>query len=174
MAVDGGCVLTDSPISLGGADGLVTISGAELQSDGSSVPLTVESGGAAVVLDSTFRSTAGDITAVSVSEGGSMTVGGSRLVGVDGSADPLPCDGVLPNCVGEHDGSVVVEGMAAVTLASPLVCDVETGTLALFGKFVLVWSFLRFSCVTLNHEDNLSVLRLSLRQATALPTCVFS
>eukprot|EP01051_Picozoa_sp_SAG22_P001636 SAG22_NODE_66_length_22936_cov_626.714279_21_plen_256_part_00 len=33
----------------------------------------------------------------------------------------------LPDCVGEHDGSVVVEGPSAVTLASPLVCDVETG-----------------------------------------------
>ena len=127
VMVDTGCVLADSPIDVGGADGVVTITGAELQSDRSSVPLTVNAGGTATVTATTFRSTAGDITAVSVSEGGSLTVGGSRLVGMDGSADPLPCNGVLPECAGEHDGSVVVEGMAAATLASPLVCDVATG-----------------------------------------------
>eukprot|EP01051_Picozoa_sp_SAG22_P003443 SAG22_NODE_167_length_16764_cov_34.845245_7_plen_451_part_00 len=127
MTVDTGCVLSNSPVSVGGVGSSVTISGSELQSDGSSVPLTVESGGAATMAETTFRSTAGDITAVSISEGGSMTVGESQLVGADGSADPFPCDGTLPDCAGEHDGSVVVEGLAAVTLASPLVCDVETG-----------------------------------------------
>eukprot|EP01050_Picozoa_sp_SAG11_P009506 SAG11_NODE_898_length_6638_cov_129.528062_2_plen_1631_part_00 len=127
MTVDTGCVLIDSPISASGFGGSVMISGAELQSDGSSVQLAVESGGAATVTETTFRSTAGDITAVSVSEGGSMTVGGSRLIGADGSADPFPCDGALPDCAGEHAGSVVVEGLLVVTSDSPLVCDVETG-----------------------------------------------
>ena len=87
VTVDTGCVLTDSPISLGGAGSTVTISGAELRSDGSSVPLAVEAGGAATVAATTFRSTAGDITAVSVAEGASLTVGGSRLVKADGGAD---------------------------------------------------------------------------------------
>ena len=39
--VDGGCVLTDSPISISGAGSSGTISGVELQSDGSTVPLTI-------------------------------------------------------------------------------------------------------------------------------------
>eukprot|EP01050_Picozoa_sp_SAG11_P003025 SAG11_NODE_162_length_13962_cov_19.035562_14_plen_1172_part_01 len=108
MTVDGGCVLTDSPISVGGAGGMVTISQVELQSDGSSVPLTVESSGTATVTEATFRSTAGDLTAVSVAVGGNMTVGESHLIKADGSVDPFPCDGTLPDCVGEHDGSVVV------------------------------------------------------------------
>ena len=127
--VTGSVVLTNSRLSVGagGGGGSLSVSGAELQSDGSSVPLTVESGGAAIVTGTVFRSTAGDITVASVAEGGSLTVGGSRLVGADGSADPFPCDGTLPDCAGGHAGSVVVEGMATVTLASPLVCDVETG-----------------------------------------------
>ena len=48
-------------------------------------------------------------------------------MGADGSSNPFPCDGTLPDCAGAHAGSVVVEGMVAVTLSSPLVCDVETG-----------------------------------------------
>eukprot|EP01051_Picozoa_sp_SAG22_P002430 SAG22_NODE_107_length_19899_cov_24.034141_7_plen_1894_part_00 len=126
MSVDSGCVLTDSPISASGFGGSVMISGAELQSDGSSVPLTVESNGMGTVTQTVFRSTAGDITAVSVAEGGNMTVGESQLVDADGSVDPFPCDGTLPDCVGEHDGSVVVEGPSAINMAAPLVCDVET------------------------------------------------
>eukprot|EP01052_Picozoa_sp_SAG31_P055605 SAG31_NODE_15447_length_754_cov_1.497710_1_plen_33_part_01 len=31
---------------------------------------------------------------------------------------------VPPTCVGEHDGSVVVEGPLVVNMAAPLVCDV--------------------------------------------------
>jgi hypothetical protein len=55
-------------------------------------------------------------------------------VGVDGSADPLPCTGVPPDCDGEH-GSVVVEGPSAINMAAPLVCDVETGDcLSVFFK----------------------------------------
>eukprot|EP01052_Picozoa_sp_SAG31_P005162 SAG31_NODE_223_length_19859_cov_14.949899_9_plen_1578_part_00 len=127
MTVDVGCVLTDSPLNVGGAGSSVTVTGAELQSDGSSVPLTIESGGMATVSGTTFRSTAGDITVVSVAEGGSLTVGGSQLVGADESANPFPCDGTLPDCAGQHDGPVVVEGRAAVNMAAPLVCDVETG-----------------------------------------------
>ena len=103
------------------------ITGAELQSDGSSIPLAVESNGMGTVTQTVFRSTAGDITAVSVAVGGNMTVGESQLIKADGSADPFPCDGTLPDCVGEHDGSVVVEGPSAVNMAAPLVCDVETG-----------------------------------------------
>eukprot|EP01051_Picozoa_sp_SAG22_P000797 SAG22_NODE_25_length_30107_cov_28.456412_18_plen_1854_part_00 len=126
MSVDSGCVLMDSPVSVGGVEGLVMISGVELQSDGSSMPLTVEADGAATVTATTFRSTADDITAVSVAEGGSLTVGESQLVGADGSTDPFPCDGRLPDCAGEHDGSVVVAGPSAINMAAPLVCDVET------------------------------------------------
>eukprot|EP01050_Picozoa_sp_SAG11_P056313 SAG11_NODE_34871_length_269_cov_1.494118_1_plen_70_part_10 len=70
MTVDTRCVLTDSPISVGGAGGTVTITGAELQSDGSSVPLAIESNGMGRVTQTVFRSTAGDITAVSVAVGG--------------------------------------------------------------------------------------------------------
>ena len=59
--------------------------------------------------------------------GGSLTVGGSQLVGADGSADPFPCDGTLPDCAGEHAGSVVVEGPSAINMAAPLVCNTESG-----------------------------------------------
>eukprot|EP01046_Picozoa_sp_COSAG06_P002710 COSAG06_NODE_98_length_24155_cov_29.681784_17_plen_151_part_00 len=107
----------------------LSVSQCELQSDGSSVPLTVESGGSATVTGVVFHSSAGDITAVSVSDGGSMTVGESQLVGADGSSDPFPCDGTLPDCVSAHagPGAVDVAGPASITLASPLVCDVGTG-----------------------------------------------
>ena len=74
-----------------------------------------------------FRSSVGDITAISVADGGSLTVGESQLVGADGSSSPFPCDGTLPDCAGAHDGSVVVNGPVAITLASPLVCNVGTG-----------------------------------------------
>eukprot|EP01051_Picozoa_sp_SAG22_P013146 SAG22_NODE_1443_length_4412_cov_46.750058_3_plen_792_part_00 len=127
LAVDGGCVLTDSPVSITGVGSSVTISGAELQSDGSSVPLTIESGGAATVTATTFRSSDGDITAVAVAAGGSLTVGGSRLVGADGRVDPFPCDGTVPTCVGVHTGSVTVDGPAVVNTAAPLVCDAVSG-----------------------------------------------
>ena len=127
MTVGDGCVLTDTPISVSDDESSLTISGSELQSDGTSVPLTIESGGAATVTATVFRSTAGDITAVSVAEGGSLSVGESQLVGADGSTDPFPCDGTMPDCAGEHAGSVVVEGPSAVNMAAPLVCDVETG-----------------------------------------------
>eukprot|EP01051_Picozoa_sp_SAG22_P006914 SAG22_NODE_468_length_10147_cov_77.238654_8_plen_407_part_00 len=125
--VDAGCVLTDSPISVSGSGGSVLISGAELQSDGSFVPLAVESNGVGIVTHAVFRSTAGDITAVSVAEDGSLTVGDSQLISADGIVDPFPCDGTLPDCSGEHDGSVVVHGPSAINMAAPLVCDVETG-----------------------------------------------
>eukprot|EP01052_Picozoa_sp_SAG31_P014583 SAG31_NODE_911_length_11071_cov_16.862195_7_plen_907_part_00 len=108
------------------AGGVASISRSELQSDGLTVPLLIGSGGAATVTEASFRSTAGNITAVSVSEGGSLTVGGSQLIQVDGSADPLPCDGTLPRCVGEHEGSVTVEGPSVINMAAPLVCDVGT------------------------------------------------
>jgi hypothetical protein len=91
------------------------------------VPLTVEAGGAATVTAAVFRSTAGEITAVAVAEDGSLTVGDSQLVGDDGGADPFPCVGTLPDCAGEHDGSVVVEGPSVITMAVPLVCDAGTG-----------------------------------------------
>eukprot|EP01052_Picozoa_sp_SAG31_P022664 SAG31_NODE_1814_length_7210_cov_12.878920_3_plen_1696_part_00 len=127
MTVDTGCALTDSPVAVGGAGSAVTISSAELQSDGLSVPLTIRSGGAATVTQTEFRGTAGDITAVSVAEGGIMTVGESQLVGADRSTDSFPCDGTLPDCVGEHAGSVVVEGPSVINMMAPLVCDVGTG-----------------------------------------------
>ena len=77
------------------------------------------------------ESTAGNITVATVAEGGSLTIGGSRLdprlVGADGRAIPFPCDGTLPRCSAPHTGPVPVEGPAAVTLASPLVCDAGTG-----------------------------------------------
>ena len=91
----GSCVAVDSPLSI--ADGTLSVSGCELRSDGSSVPLTVGSGGSATVTGTVFRSSGGDITAVSVSDGGSLTVGSSELIGADGSADPFPCDGTLPD-----------------------------------------------------------------------------
>ena len=56
-----------------------------------------------------------------------MMVGESQLIKADGSADPFPCDGMLPDCAGGHDGSVVVKGPSAINMAAPLVCDVETG-----------------------------------------------
>ena len=82
-----------------------------------------------MVSSTVFRSSAEDSTAVSVSvsDGGSLTVGESQLVGVDGSSDPFPCVGTLLDCVGVHQGLVEVEGPVAITLASPLVCDIGTG-----------------------------------------------
>eukprot|EP01046_Picozoa_sp_COSAG06_P002765 COSAG06_NODE_101_length_24097_cov_15.305150_4_plen_1590_part_00 len=118
-------VLANSPISITAAT--LSMSGCELQSDGSYVPLTVESGGSVMVSDAIFRSSTGDITAALVSEEGILTVGASQLVSADGSSDPFPCDGTLPDCVREHGGLVEVAGPAAITLASPLVCDVVTG-----------------------------------------------
>jgi hypothetical protein len=56
-----------------------------------------------------------------------VPVGGSRLVEAGGSADPCLRDETLPNCSGEHDGLVVVEGPSAINTAAPLVCDVQTG-----------------------------------------------
>merc|ERR1711871_1486069 len=90
--------------------------------------LRIEPAGVVTVTHTVFRSTLqSNFTVVSVVEGGSMTVGGSQLVRVDGGTDPFPCDGPLPNC-GEHDGSVVVDGPLAINmLYGPLVCDVETG-----------------------------------------------
>ena len=123
--VGGSIVLTNSPISISG--GALEISHCELLSDGSAVPLAIEAGAAAAVSGAVFRSTGGSITAVSVAEGGRLTVGESQLVGADGSADPFPCDGTLPDCAGAHDGSVVVDGPSAINMAAPLVCDAETG-----------------------------------------------
>jgi hypothetical protein len=49
-------------------------------------------------------------------------VGESQRVDADGSSDPFPCDGTLPDCVGSvHVGSVAVEGPSAVNMAAPLV-----------------------------------------------------
>ena len=124
--LDGSCTLINSPVSI--TDGTLSVSQCELQSDGSSVPLMVESGASATVTGVVFRSSAGDITALSVAEGGSLTVGDSQLVGADGSSDPFPCDGALPNCAGTHDGAVDVEGPSAINMAAPLVCDATTGT----------------------------------------------
>ena len=123
--IDGSCVLVDSPVSI--AAGTLSVSQCELQSDGLTVPLTIESGGSATVTGVVFRSSVDDITAVSVSDGGSLTVGESQLVGVDGRSDPFPCDGTLPNCVHAHVGPVDVAGPVAITLGSPLVCDAPTG-----------------------------------------------
>eukprot|EP01047_Picozoa_sp_COSAG01_P084034 COSAG01_NODE_17864_length_1118_cov_1.886163_1_plen_57_part_10 len=33
----------------------------------------------------------------------------------------------LPHCAGAHAGAVTVDGPAAITMASPLVCDSQTG-----------------------------------------------
>eukprot|EP01046_Picozoa_sp_COSAG06_P106278 COSAG06_NODE_52547_length_305_cov_0.601942_1_plen_81_part_01 len=57
-----------------------------------------------------------------------MTVGESQLIKADGSADPFPCDGTLPDCAGEHDGSVVVEGPSAINMAAPLAFALATRT----------------------------------------------
>ena len=96
-----------------------------LSSDGSSLPLTVETGGSATVMGVVFRSSVGDITAVSVADGGSLTVGESQLVG--GVSYPFPCDGTLPDCATTHAGLVTVEGPSAIHTTGPLVCDVDTG-----------------------------------------------
>ena len=94
----------------------------------STAGLTVQSGGAVSVSSTTFA-TEGDAAAlmVRVDDGGQFTVQGSMLLRADGTSDPFPCDGTLPDCAGEHAGSVVVDGPAVITLASPLVCDAATG-----------------------------------------------
>ena len=120
--MDGGCLLTTSPINVGGIGGTAKISDSEVQTDGVSMPLVVESGGVATVAKTVFRSTAGNITVASVADGGSLTVGASQLVGADGSSRLFPCDGTLPDCAGEHDGSVVMQGPSTINMAAPLVC----------------------------------------------------
>ena len=126
VTIEGSSVLVDSPVSI--TAGILSLSQCELQSDGTFVPLTIESGGSAMVTSVVFRSSSGDdITVVSVSDGGSLTVGESQLVGADGSADPFPCDGTLPICVGPHAGPVTVDGPASIMLTSPLVCNMATG-----------------------------------------------
>ena len=123
--LDGSCTLANSPVSI--SSGTLSVSQCELQSDGSTVPLMVESGGFATATGVVFRSSVGDITAVSLSDGGSLTVSESQLVGADGSSNPFPCDGTLPDCAGAHAGSVVVEGPSAINMAAPLVCNTESG-----------------------------------------------
>jgi hypothetical protein len=127
----GSCMLINTPVTVSGAAGapqaLLGVSQCELRGDGTAVPLTVGAAAMATVTQTTFRSTAGNITAVSVAAGGNVTVGSSQLVCTDGHTDPFPCDGTLPRCVGAHVGSVTVDGPAAITMASPLVCDVTTG-----------------------------------------------
>jgi hypothetical protein len=135
--IDGGCVLTSSPLTISAADGTVgrlALAQCELQSDGSSVPLTVESGGNAIVTDTVVRSTAGDITAVVVSNGGRLSVAESRLANADDSTDQFPCDGSLAvdvtllTCDGPHTGLVVVDVSSVIsTVVQPLVCDAATG-----------------------------------------------
>jgi hypothetical protein len=106
--------------------------------NGSIAGLVVQQGGAATMTGATFQTLDDTTMAVSVAEGSRFTVANSRLirsmvdvgvdVGVDdGSSTPFPCDGTSAVCVGEHDGSVVVEGPAVAKLALPLVCDVGTG-----------------------------------------------
>ena len=124
--IQGSSVLVNSPISVTAAATLGA-SQCELRSDGASVPLTIQSGGSATVTRVVFRSSAGDITAVSVSDGGSLTVGESQLVGWD--VHPFPCDGTLPHCAGEHHGLVVVLGPSTIHMAVPLVCNAGTGAL---------------------------------------------
>jgi hypothetical protein len=128
----GSCMLTNTPVSVSGAtspaQALLGVSQCELWGDGTAVLLTVGAAAMATVTQTTFRSTAGNITAVSVAAGGNLTVGSSQLVRADGHSDPFPCDGTLPHCTGAHTGLVRVNGPAAVTMASPLVCDVTTGT----------------------------------------------
>ena len=86
------------------------------------MPLTIEAGGAATVTQTVYQSMAGDISVMPVAEGGSLMVSEVQLLGANGISD-LPCDGKLPNCVGNHAGLVVEEGPSAITPASPLVCD---------------------------------------------------
>ena len=130
-AIASSCELVDSPLVVSGMQELgssLSLSECQLQSDGSSVPLTVQAGGFATVRASEFQSTGGDdITAVSVDEGGTVTVGESQLVHANGRADPFPCNGTLPTCASVHTGPVEMIGPALVTLAAPLVCDVMTG-----------------------------------------------
>jgi hypothetical protein len=127
----GSCVLTNTPVSVSGAasapQALLGVSHCELRSDGTAVPLVVGAAAMATVTQTTFRSTAGSITAVSVVAGGNLTVSASRLVRADGHTDPFPCDGTLPHCAGAHAGSVEVGGPTAVTMAAPLVCDAASG-----------------------------------------------
>ena len=66
--------------------GSLAVSGCELRSDGATVPLAIESGGTATVTSTVFRSTAGDITVVTVAAGGSLTVDSSQLVHSGGAA----------------------------------------------------------------------------------------
>eukprot|EP01049_Picozoa_sp_SAG25_P000322 SAG25_NODE_10_length_28450_cov_12.738775_2_plen_1259_part_00 len=128
----GSCMLINTPVTVSGAAGapqaLLGISQCELRGDGTAVPLTVGAAAMATVTQTTFRSTAANITAVSVAAGGNLTVGSSQLVRADGHSDPFPCDGTLPRCAGPHAGPVKVDGPAAITLASLLVCDTTTGT----------------------------------------------
>ena len=110
--ISGGCVLSNSPVTIfgnSGGDCTTMISDSELRCNTSLlVPLIVLFDGAVTVTATSFRNTMNDTIVVSVSEGGNLTVGHSQLVGADGRATPLPCDGALQHCDGEHAGLVVV------------------------------------------------------------------
>ena len=126
------CDLVNSPMIISGSDelGSLSMSGCQLQSDGSTVPLTIQVGGVATVRASEFQSIANDdrdITMISMDAGGSLNVSQSQLVHVDGRADPFPCNGTLPTCASVHTKPVEINGPAMVTLTSPLVCDPMTG-----------------------------------------------
>jgi hypothetical protein len=111
-------------LSVGGS---LSMSDCDVTSDGDSVPLTIEAGGAATVIATTFQSTQGDGTfeVVSVARGGSLSAADCTIVVAGGHAIPFPCDagdGVAPDCSGPHTGAVAVDGPAGVSAAWPLIC----------------------------------------------------
>ena len=84
-------------------------------------------------------------TLVSVERGGHLSIATSQLVGTDAHADPFPCDGLvsdgmtrqLPTCLRPHEGPVVIDQLAAITPASPLVCN-ATNTAQCLSDLCLV------------------------------------
>eukprot|EP01052_Picozoa_sp_SAG31_P015756 SAG31_NODE_1021_length_10327_cov_17.940653_2_plen_610_part_00 len=118
--------------------GLVIPTGASVNISGSSLTFaanvtqmfTIESGGTLSMDQSiltTRRPSDADVYVMTIDAGGSLTVSSSQLIHADGSADPFPCDGTLPDCANEHGGPVSVIGPSVLGMVAPLVCDVETG-----------------------------------------------
>eukprot|EP01047_Picozoa_sp_COSAG01_P048959 COSAG01_NODE_4807_length_4725_cov_2.316915_2_plen_922_part_00 len=112
-AFGGSCVLINTPVSVSGAAGapqaLLGVSQCELRGDGTAVPLTVGAAAMATVTQTTFRSTAGSVTAVSVAAGGNLTVGSSQLV----------CDSQTGACL-SMPPALVAAGVTAEQFAARL------------------------------------------------------
>jgi hypothetical protein len=102
LSISGTATITDSSFSF---------------ATGVSVGITVHNGGAATATGSTFQVAEDTTVAVSVQEGGQFNVTSSQLVGADGAASPMQCDGVLHAAHVSPDG--ICECVSFLIFARP-------------------------------------------------------